>query len=148
MVVSTYLEGGKFGGFRTDDNIPDGFFVASVDYPTELIDGYYNAELNQWYENASAEEIKSLIVPNELSRMKFIIQINRTTGIRYEQIEVFINNIPDNILDDNSKYEIITRLKAAVDFNRYDTDLLTISQMMGITSGQLDSIFINGNLIE
>lgn len=88
------------------------------------------------------------LIPKTISRMKFIIQIKRTTGIKYEDIEIFINNIPDNILDDDSKYEIITRLKAAVDFNRYNPDLLTIAQMKGITSEQLDEIFINGNLLD
>lgn len=86
-------------------------------------------------------------VPAEISRMKFIIQIKRSTGIKFEEVEIFINSIPNQYLDSDKKYEIITRLNAAVSFNRYNEDLLTIAQMMGITSEQLDEIFINGNLL-
>ena len=91
--------------------------------------------------------VEVAIVPTEISRMKFIIQIKRSTGIKFEEIEIFINNIPNQYLDPDKKYEIITRLNAAVSFNRYNEDLLTIAQMMGITSEQLDEIFINGNLL-
>lgn len=87
-------------------------------------------------------------VPSKLHRMKFIIQVNRTTGIKYEDIVLFINNIPNESLNADSKYEILTRLRSAEDFYRTNSDLLLIAVMMGITQEQLDEIFINGNLIE
>ena len=89
--------------------------------------------------------IEVIVVPREISRMKFIIQVFITTGIRYEDIVLFIQNLT---FDEAQKYVILTRLRSATHFDRYSNDLLTIAQMMGITSEQLDSIFINGNLIE
>ncbi len=84
------------------------------------------------------------IVPTEISRMKFIIQVFLTTGIMYEDIVLFIQNMN---FDEAQKYVILTRLRSATHFDRYSNDLLTIAQMMGIDSEQLDEIFINGNLL-
>ena len=99
-----------------------------IDFTTEEIEAYN----------------KSLI-PKTISRMKFIIQVFLTTGVMYEDIVLFIQNMN---FDQAQKYVILTRLRSATHFDRYSNDLLTIAQMMGITSEQLDSIFINGNLIE
>jgi len=89
--------------------------------------------------------VEVIEVPQQLSRMKFIIQVFITTGIRYEDIVLFIQNLT---FDEAQKYVILTRLRSATHFDRNSNDLLTIASMMGITSEQLDSIFINGNLIE
>jgi len=89
--------------------------------------------------------VEVINVPTQISRMKFIIQVFLTTGIKYEDIVLFIQNLT---FDEAQKYVILTRLKSATHFDRNSSDLLTISAMMGITSEQLDNIFINGNLIE
>lgn len=94
------------------------------------------------------EEMNMPKVPQLLSRMKFIMQVFITTAIKYEDIVIFITALPIESLDDVSKYLVLTRLRSATHFDRNSSDLLTISQMMGITQLQLDSIFINGNLIE
>lgn len=96
---------------------------------------------NEWIESF----VEIIEVPTELSRMKFIIQVFITTGIKYEDIVLFIQNLT---FDEVQKYVILTRLRSATHFDRYSIDLLTIAAMMEITSEQLDSIFINGNLIE
>ena len=88
--------------------------------------------------------VEVIVVPQQLSRMKFIIQVFITTGIKYEDIVLFIQNLA---FDEAQKYVILTRLRSATHFDRNSSDLLTIASMMGITSEQLDSIFINGNLI-
>jgi len=88
--------------------------------------------------------IEVVQVPKEISRMKFIIQIYLTTGIMYEDIVLFIQNLT---FDEAQKYVILTRLRSATHFDRNSSDLGMIAQMMGITSEQLDEIFINGNLL-
>ena len=88
--------------------------------------------------------VEIVIVPQSISRMKFIIQVFITTGIMYEDIVLFIQNLN---FDEAQKYVILTRLRSATHFDRYSNDLLTIAQMMGIDSEQLDEIFINGNLL-
>jgi hypothetical protein len=98
--------------------------------------------------NFTAEEIEAYeynLKPKQISRMKFIIQVFITTGIMYEDIVLFIQNLN---FDASQKYVILTRLRSATHFDRNSADLLTISQMMGITSQQLDEIFINGNLLD
>lgn len=65
MIVSTYLVNEKFGGFRSEENIPEGYLIAVTEYPIDLIDGYYNADLNEWYENASVEELNKIILELE-----------------------------------------------------------------------------------
>jgi len=93
----------------------------------------------KWVDNSPIE------IPQQLSRMKFIIQVYITTGIKYEDIVLFIQNLA---FDEAQKYVILTRLRSATHFDRNSSDLLIIAGMMGITSEQLDNIFINGNLIE
>lgn len=96
----------------------------------------------------TTEEIEAYnlsLIPTQVSRMKFIIQVYITTGIKYEDIVLFIENLA---FDESQKYVILTRLRSATHFERNSSDLLTIAAMMGITSEQLDSIFINGNLID
>jgi len=97
------------------------------------------------FETIEELPIEVIEVPQQLSRMKFIIQVFITTGIRYEDIVLFIQNLT---FDEAQKYVILTRLRSATHFDRNSNDLLTIASMMGITSEQLDNIFINGNLIE
>lgn len=104
--------------------------------PTTLIEGATQEEI---------EEYNKPFVPAQLSRMKFIIQVFITTGIKYEDIVLFIQNLT---FDEAQKYVILTRLRSATHFERNSTDLQTISAMMEITQEQLDEIFINGNLIE
>jgi hypothetical protein len=94
------------------------------------------------------EEIREITIPAQISRMKFIMQVFITTQMKYEDIIIFITELPVNVLNDDNKYLILTRLGSCTHFERYSTDLLTISQMMQITTEQLDEIFINGNLIE
>ena len=113
---------------------------------SEIIEAIWNG--SEWTEGATPEEIlqaNAIKIPTQISRMKFIIQVFLTTGIMYEDIVLFVQNLN---FDEAQKYVILTRLKSATHFDRNSNDLLTISAMMGITSNQLDEIFINGNLIE
>ncbi len=124
-----------FGGAFT--NLEDGVNYTELE-PKKSTD-LWNGSI--WIDN------DPIIVPEHLSRMKFIMQVFITTGIKYEFIVAFINELPVEVLDDDSKYLVLTRLRGCTHFERYSQDLLMISQMMGITQEQLDEIFINGNLI-
>ena len=86
-------------------------------------------------------------IPAQISRMNFIIQVFMVTGLKYEDIISFIQNLPAQYLDEASKYIVTTKLRGCVFFERYSEDLLLIAQMMNISSAQLDEIFINGNAL-
>ena len=153
MVVSTYLDGGKFGGFRTDDNIPDGFFVASVDYTSELIDGYFNTELNQWYENASAEELnkKNIEYRNEINKRYNYLLIRALSSSmgKYGDFE-YLTNQKNEYTD---KYLVAKGLKVSQplidsiekEMNRdfSESSLVQILAYYGLTSSatMLDNFF-------
>lgn len=65
-MVSTYLQTGKFAGnFSSIEFVPEGCLIASKNYPSNLIDGYWNNELEYWYENAPQEEIANRILKKE-----------------------------------------------------------------------------------
>lgn len=98
-----------------------------------------------WIEGADQNIIKKIIVPNQLSRMKFKMQVLITTGITYDDIIAFIQGLE---MSDFYKKLLLIRLEDCVMFERYSEDLLSISGLMGITDEQLDEIFINGNLID
>lgn len=83
----------------------------------------------------------------QISRMNFIIQVFLVTGLKYEDIVSFIQNLPEERLDEASKYIVLTKLRGCVFFERHSEDLLLIAQMMEIPEAQLDEIFINGKTL-
>jgi len=147
-IVETYIiETLEYGGKRYFDDVPETSLIATSAPSSDLIKAIYNVQTESWSEGASTEEIEltnKYKVPFLISRMKFIIQVYITTGIKYEDIVSFIQNLT---FDEAQKYIILTRLRSATHFDRNSEDLLTIAQMMGITNEQLNEIFINGNLL-
>lgn len=136
----------SFGGNFYTKDIKEGWNTTTVVYDSKFLKPIWDN--SNWVEGATPEEITEInktILPTQISRMKFIIQVFLTTGIMYEDIVLFIQNMN---FDQAQKYVILTRLRSATHFDRYSNDLLTIAQMMGITSEQLDNIFINGNLLD
>ena len=68
-MVSAYFENGKFAGnFSSVDFVPEGCLIASKLYPNNLIDGYWNTTLEEWYENASALEISQSLIEKETKK--------------------------------------------------------------------------------
>jgi len=119
--------------------------VSEYNYNENFVTAKWNG--SEWIEGATLEEIEAYqnsLVPKEIPRMKFIIQVYLSTGIKYEDIVLFIQNLN---FDESQKYVILTRLRGCTHFERYSSDLLTIAQLMGITEAQLNHIFINGNSI-
>ena len=118
-----------------------------------ITDSEPNFYINKWngkcFEEMATEEeliaIKKNEVPQELSRMKFIIQVFLTTRVKYEDIVLFIQKLN---FDEAQKYVILTRLRSATHFDRNSKDLLTIASFMQISDEQLDEIFIEGNKLQ
>lgn len=106
------------------------------------------------------EEIEAYnrsLIPTEISRMKFELQLYITTTVRDEnnnivQLGKTFQDIIDfiNSLQMSSFYKnlLIMRLMSCVTLERDNDDLNALAPGMGITQLQLDEIFINGNLIE
>ena len=96
-MISTYLESGKFAGFFTDEeNIPEGYFIAQVEYPNNLIDGYFNTETQTWYENATNENKIQLAIQIDLHYTKLISDLMRKHIEKYAIDGV---EIPTNIIE-------------------------------------------------
>ena len=123
-------------GLFTELLVVDNFIKPKInDDATGFIEGATAVEI--------AEEFKKS-VPQTLSRMKFIIQVFISLGIKYDDIILFIQNLK---IDENEKYIILTKLRSVTDFDRSSIDLQTIAALMQISDEQLDQIFINGNKI-
>ena len=90
-----------------------------------------------------------IIVPQEISRMKFKIQLRRSTIYSHDIILEYLRNLPINeFFTQETKEYIIDRLEDAVNFNRYHKDFITIANMLGVSDKIKDEIFIQGNKIE
>ncbi|QHB38758.1 hypothetical protein tooticki91_gp062 [Flavobacterium phage vB_FspS_tooticki9-1] len=93
-------------------------------------------------EGATPEEIASLIVvPDSISQMKLRKQLI-LNGISISSIDALIQSLPQPNRD-----LIYTMWEYAVVFDRTNPELNAMAQMLEITQGQLDEIFINGNLL-
>ena len=93
---------------------------------------------------ATPEEIAEAnkpIVPESISQMKFRKQLI-LSGISIASIDSLIQSLPQPNRD-----LIYTMWEYAVVFDRSNPELNAMSQMLQITSEQLDDIFINGNLL-
>ena len=90
------------------------------------------------FETIEELSIEIVNVPTQISRMKFIIQVFLTTGIMYEDIVLFVQNLN---FDEAQKYVILTRLKSATHFDRNSNDLLTISAMISRAPCKASMIF-------
>ncbi len=87
--------------------------------------------------------------PEEISRMKFKIQIERSTIYSYDIILEYIKNMVLNEdFTQDKKNELIYRLEDAVSFNRYHQDFINLANMLGVSDEIKDEIFIEGNKID
>ena len=86
-------------------------------------------------------EANKQVVPESISQMKFRKQLI-LSGISIASIDSLIQSLPQPNRD-----LIYTMWEYAVVFDRSNPELNAMSQMLQITSEQLDDIFINANLL-
>ena len=105
----------------------------------------------EWIDNSI------IVVPQEISRMKFEIQLYITTTIRDENNNILqfgktfqdiIDYIDSLQMSNFYKNLLKMRLLSCVTLERDNDDLNALAPGMGISQAQLDEIFINGNSIE
>jgi hypothetical protein len=100
----------------------------------------------------TAEEIEAYnrsLIPKEILRMKFKIQIRRSTIYSYDIILTYLKNLAVNEqFTQDDKDDLIDRLEDAVSFNRYHKDFINLANMLGVSDEKKDEIFINGNLLD
>ena len=96
---------------------------------------------SQWIEGANGSELNVRIVPESISQMKLRKQLI-LSGISINSIDALIQSLPQPNRD-----LIYTMWEYAVVFDRNNTELNAMAQMLNISKEQLDNIFINGNLL-
>ena len=120
---------------------------------TELEPNNYTDVWNgtEWIDNSI------IVVPQEISRMKFEIQLYITTTIRDENNNILqfgktfqdiIDYIDSLQMSNFYKNLLKMRLLSCVTLERDNDDLNALAPGMGISQAQLDEIFIEGNKIE
>jgi len=103
----------------------------------------YDIENDCIIEGATQEEVETYnksLVPDSISQMKLRMQLI-LNGISISSIYAMIDSIENQV----QKELIYAKWEYAVVFDRNDATLTQMAQMLGITSEQLDDIFINGN---
>ena len=118
----------------------------AIEVPILYNENFLNPLWNgiEFIEGATTEEIAELnktIVPESISQMKLRKQLI-LSGIAISSIDALIQSLPQPNRD-----LIYTMWEYAVVFDRNNPELNAMSQMLNISSEQLDEIFINGNLL-
>lgn len=124
IVYREILEGGGYIEHISIDTMPEGANYIEIDKtptPEEI---------------AEANKPK---VPESISQMKLRKQLI-LSGISIASIDALIQSLPQPNRD-----LIYTMWEYAVVFDRSNPELIGMAQMLGLTSEQLDDIFINGN---
>ena len=109
-----------------------------------------NCKLPKLIDGVFVEAFVEVIeVPEEISRMKFKIQIRRSTIYSYDIILTYIQNLAvTELFTQDDKDELIDRLEDAVSFNRYHQDFINLANMLSVSDEIKDEIFIEGNKIQ
>ena len=145
----------EFGGihqtswlFDNKDIIIGGQLVSEWELVEELPNPLFKQPQwngTEWYESY----VEVIEVPQEISRMKFKIQIRRSTIYSYDIILEYLKNLAINeTFTQEDKEELIDRLEDAVSFNRHHKDFINLTNMLGVSDEIKDEIFIEGNKIE
>lgn len=93
-------------------------------------------------------ELNKSKVPTKISRMKFKMQIRRSTNYTYEIIVEYIENmVVTSTFTLEMKQDILDRLNDCVELERYSSDFIMLANMMGVSDAKKDEIFIEGNKI-
>ncbi|WP_329804634.1 hypothetical protein [Flavobacterium facile] len=135
----------RFSGNYEDEKIP---------ITKKAVSELYNGKSNSFFIDGNWIEIgeeftKKPKVPEEISRMKFKIQIRRSTIYSYDIILEYLKNLALNkTFSQDDKDELIDRLEDAVSFNRYHKDFINLANMLGVSDAIKDEIFVEGNKIE
>ena len=100
-------------------------------------------ENHKYIESATQEEIEAhqrSLIPSTAKNMKFRLALIKA-GISLNAINNAINSMPDGV----KKEQIQTLWEFADFFERTDATLIGMAQSLGITSEQLDNLFIISN---
>ena len=152
-----------FGGIYSDeflidnkDNVVNGqlvseWFLTDVFPSHEFKKPKWNG--SEWIESY----VEEIVVPEEISRMKFEIQLYITTTIRDENNNILqlgknfqdiIDYIDSLQMSNFYKNLLKMRLLSCVTLERDNDYLNALAPGMGISQAQLDEIFINGNTLQ
>lgn len=94
-------------------------------------------------------DVDFLIIPQELSRMKFKKQIRRSTIYTYEIILEYIKNMTiTETFTEDMKLDIIDDIENCVTFERYNPKFIMLANMLNVSDEIKDEIFIEGNKID
>jgi hypothetical protein len=97
----------------------------------------------QIVEGATAEQIEAhnrASVPSPISKMRFFLQL-LNLGITRQMVYDLVNAIPDEKL----REMVLIKLDYSQEFDRTDPHLIMMAENFGMTSEQLDQLFIAGN---
>ncbi|MBC5835817.1 hypothetical protein G6N05_05405 [Flavobacterium sp. F372] len=145
----------NFGGVYSDDfllenenNVINGELVSEWTLTEILPNTQFKTPKwngSNWYE----AYVEVIVVPEEISRMKFKIQIRRSTIYSYDIILTYMQNLAvTELFTQDDKDELIDRLEDAVSFNRYHKDFINLANMLSVSDEIKDEIFIEGNKIQ
>ncbi len=149
-IVAKINDDNSFGGNFYTKDVKEDWNTTVVIYDAQYLKPIWN-NIN-WIEGATQQEIEEhnkSLVPKTISRMKFKMQIRRSTIYTYEIIIAYIQNIviSENFTEE-MKQDILDRLEDCTHFERYSPDFIMLANMMNVSDEIKDEIFINGNLIE
>ena len=158
-IINTNDWGGTYTPDFIDNNLElvSDWVFTEVECPDYLVKKWNGVN---WYEGATPQEILEASkpkIPEEISRMKFEIQLYITTTVRDEnnnivQLGKTFQDIIDYIdslqMSNFYKNLLKMRLLSCVTLERDNDDLNALAPGMGISQAQLDEIFINGNTLQ
>lgn len=149
-IIAKINDDNSFGGNFYTKDVKEGWNTTNLIYDAQYLKPIWIN--SNWEEGATQQEIEDYNrskVPEEISRMKFKIQIRRSTIYSYDIILTYIQNLAvTELFTQDDKDELIDRLEDAVNFNRYHKDFINLANMLGVSDEIKDEIFIEGNKIQ
>jgi hypothetical protein len=130
----------------TDKHYEDGFrdlVIPELEANEKITDWYYDEDVDMCFYNKTkmTEAEIDATIPNYISKLNFKIGLLTNHGITNAQVQAFFDSLEDVIL--REKLQLLWFESSF--FERKDTNLVNFAPALGLTTEDLNSIFINFN---
>lgn len=141
-MISTHINGQFAGNYTSIDKVPSDREIVSIEYTYNFYKPFWNG--SEWVESATIEEIEEInkpIVPNNVRSRQLRLALIYS-GFNLDNISNTIGT-----LEEPTRSVALTEWEYATSFDRDNSLLVSLGQMLGLNDTDIDNLFITANTL-
>ncbi len=123
--------------YTIEDDLLKGWIGASP-FKKPFWDG---SKIIESWSSEDEEQAQDALIPNRISKLNFKLGLIENHGITNAQVQAFFNTLPDN--EQKARLELLWF--ESTFFERKDPNLINFAPALGVTTADLNQIFIDFN---